>query len=80
MRSSTSKGGRLSYPKEECPFLEVLRTGAPVYDHEAALTRKDGSLFPGLCSSAPISIEGKIVGSVMSFGTSPSASKRKTRS
>lgn len=55
------------YPKEECPFLEVLRTGAPVYDHEAALTRKDGSLFPGLCSSAPISIEGKIVGSVMSF-------------
>lgn len=55
------------YPKEECPFLEVLRTGTPVYDHEAALTRKDGSLFPGLCSSAPILIEGKIVGSVMSF-------------
>ncbi|HEX8293113.1 MAG TPA: PAS domain S-box protein [Pyrinomonadaceae bacterium] len=55
------------HPAEECPVIEVLRTGEPLRDYETVYTRKDGSQFPALCTSAPILDRGNINGAVMTF-------------
>jgi PAS domain S-box-containing protein len=52
---------------EDCPIIEVLRTGVPLRDHETVYTRRDGSQFPVLCTSAPILDHGRITGTVMTF-------------
>ncbi|MCA1556090.1 MAG: PAS domain S-box protein [Acidobacteria bacterium] len=54
-------------PAEECPLLNVLRSGESISDHEEVFTRRGGSLLPVLCSSAPIFKEGQVAGAVMSF-------------
>ncbi|HEY9285254.1 MAG TPA: PAS domain S-box protein [Pyrinomonadaceae bacterium] len=55
------------HPVEECPIVEVLRTGEPLRDYETVYTRKDGSQFPVLCTSAPIRSHGRVSGAVMTF-------------
>jgi PAS domain S-box-containing protein len=55
------------HPAEECPVIEVLHTGVPLRDYETVYTRKDGSQFPVLCTSAPTLSEGKVTGAVMTF-------------
>ncbi|MET0646658.1 MAG: PAS domain S-box protein [Pyrinomonadaceae bacterium] len=55
------------HPAEECPVMEVFRTGVPLRDYETVYTRQDGSLFPVLCTSAPISNGGQVTGAVMTF-------------
>jgi PAS domain S-box-containing protein len=55
------------HPAEECPVMEVLRTGEPLRDYETVYTRGDGSLFPVLCTSAPIRNGGQVAGAVMTF-------------
>ena len=58
---------RTPYPAEECSLLTVLRSGESVRGHEEAFTRRDGSLLPVLCSSAPIIKGRQLTGAVMSF-------------
>lgn len=55
------------FPREECPLLEVLRSGVVLRDHEDVFLRRDGSPFPVLCSSAPIRKNGAIGGAVLAF-------------
>ncbi|HLM58309.1 MAG TPA: PAS domain S-box protein [Pyrinomonadaceae bacterium] len=55
------------HPAEECPVIAVLRTGVPLRDYETVYLRKDGSLFPVLCTSAPILNDGQVSGAVMTF-------------
>jgi PAS domain S-box-containing protein len=55
------------HPAEECPVIEVLRTGVPLRDYETVYTRKDGGRFPVLCTSAPTMHDGKVAGAVMTF-------------
>jgi PAS domain S-box-containing protein len=55
------------HPAEECPVMEVLRTGEPLRDYETVYTRRDGSQFPVLCTSAPIRNGGPVAGAVMTF-------------
>ncbi len=54
-------------PVEECLLLSVLRSGESISDHEEAFTRRDKSLLPVLCSSAPIIKGDQVTGAVMSF-------------
>ncbi|HEX8852320.1 MAG TPA: PAS domain S-box protein, partial [Pyrinomonadaceae bacterium] len=60
------KDGR-PHPVEECPVVGVLRTGVPVRDYETVYTRRDGTQFPVLCTSAPITAAGEARGVVMTF-------------
>jgi PAS domain S-box-containing protein len=61
------RGDGTPHPVEECPVIEVLHTGVPLRDYETIYMRKDGSLFPVLCTSAPTLHDGKITGAVMTF-------------
>lgn len=54
------------YPREDCPFLNVLRTGQTARADEF-LTRKDGSHFYASCTASPIVVEGRVVGVVKVF-------------
>ena len=56
-----------AYPAEECPGLQVLKTGLPMREHEDVFIRKDGTFFPVVFSASPMEIEGNIVGLVVSF-------------
>ena len=56
-----------AFTLEECRLVEALRTGEVLRDHEDVLTRRDGSTFPILCTSAPIVHHEIIVGAVLSF-------------
>jgi|GEM_PF-2163079 len=53
--------------REECPLLEVLRTGSSVQIENELFTRKDGSTVAVACSSSPIRIAGKVVGAALAF-------------
>ena len=55
------------HPVEECPVVAVLHTGQPLRDYETFYTRKDGSRFPVLCTSAPVSSDGQVTAAVMTF-------------
>jgi PAS domain S-box-containing protein len=55
------------HPVEECPVIEVLRTGVPLRDYETVYMRKDGGQFPVLCTSAPTLSDGRVTGAVMTF-------------
>jgi PAS domain S-box-containing protein len=58
-------GGRLA--AEDCPLLAVLRTETALRNYETTFTRKDGTLFSVLCSSAPMHREGRLTGAVVTF-------------
>jgi PAS domain S-box-containing protein len=55
------------FAEEDCPLLEVMRSGKTLHNHEDAFARKDGSLFPVLCSSTPIVKEGRVAGAIIAF-------------
>ena len=55
------------YPKEECPLLQVLRSGAVTTVDDDIFTRKDGSMFSVAYVSSPIVIDGEIIGAVLAF-------------
>lgn len=54
-------------PAKDCPFLETLKTGVIVRNHDEVFTRKDGSMFIASSTSAPIMKDGVITGMVQSF-------------
>ena len=53
------------YPSEECPHLEVLRTGETVRSDEDFFFHQNGHLVPISCSIAPIRSDSLIAGAVM---------------
>jgi PAS domain S-box-containing protein len=55
------------FPADECAGLQVLQNGTVLSNHEAVLIRKDGTFFPVVCSSSPITSDGGIVGLVVIF-------------
>ncbi len=48
-------------PPGECAILRVQKSEASLRDHEDVFVRKDGSLFPVACTSAPIVSDGAVV-------------------
>jgi PAS domain S-box-containing protein len=54
------------YPAEECPILDVLRTGKTAQGDEVFI-RKDGSRFFGAYTASPIISGGRIVGVAQAF-------------
>jgi PAS domain S-box-containing protein len=55
------------FPKEECPLLQVLRSGTVAYVDDDIFTRKDGSMFSVAYVSSPIVIDGEMSGAVLAF-------------
>ena len=55
------------FPADECAGLQVLQNGTVLSNHENVLIRKDGTFFPVVCSSSPITSDGGIVGLVVIF-------------
>ncbi|MBJ3584310.1 PAS domain S-box protein, partial [Salmonella enterica subsp. enterica serovar Derby] len=55
------------FPVEECPLLEVLRTGEVRASDEDHFVRRDGTTFPVAYTSSPIIADGKIAGAVVAF-------------
>jgi PAS domain S-box-containing protein len=55
------------FNREECPLLDVLRTGSAVQIENELFTRKDGSTVAVACSSAPIRMDGKVAGAALAF-------------
>lgn len=58
-------GGRL--PLEECPIINVVKTGIPFFSRREMFVRKDGAALPVSVISAPLLEAGKIVAAVTSF-------------
>ncbi len=52
---------------DTCPLLAVMRTGAPAHVADDVFTCKDGTLLPVSYTSAPMVLEGHVVGSVVAF-------------
>ena len=55
------------FPREECPLLQVLRSGAVEQVEDDTFTRKDGSTFSVAYISSPIVTNGEITGAVLAF-------------
>src|SRR5262249_41350733 len=55
------------FPIEECAGFQALNEGKNLKDCDDVYTRRDGSLFPVVYSSAPLVSEGKVVGRVVVF-------------
>jgi len=55
------------FPADECAGLQVLQNGTVLSNHQDVLIRKDGTFFPVVCSSSPITSDGGIVGLVVIF-------------
>ena len=68
-----------NYPVEDCPMYASYTKAAESHVTDEVLWRKDGSSFPVEYSSTPITKDGKVMGAVVTFRTSPSASRRKRR-
>lgn len=56
-----------SFPAEECPIYEVLRRNTPLNKLSDTMFRKDGSSFVAEISAHPVSIEGEVLGVVVTF-------------
>ncbi len=56
-----------SYPVDECPMFESLRTGIARRERDEVFWRKNGTSFPVAYSSTPILEEEQIVGAVITF-------------
>ena len=56
-----------SYPVEDCPAYDALRTGKPGRDMVELLWRKDGTPFPAEYSAQPMREKGQITGAVLVF-------------
>ena len=55
------------HPQKDCPMYDSFMNGKTHHIHDDVLWRKDGSKFPIAYYSAPIMMDGKCVGSVVSF-------------
>ena len=55
------------YPEEECPMSRALHQGQGVRLEDEVLWRRDGTSFPAEYSGEPITIDGRIVGAVVTF-------------
>jgi PAS domain S-box-containing protein len=55
------------FPAHECAGLQVLLKGTALTDHEDVFIRKDGTFFPVVYSSSPITSDRGIVGLVVVF-------------
>ena len=56
-----------AFPATECPLLQVLKNGMPLREHEDTFIRKDGAMFPVVCSASPLNVEGALAGLVLGF-------------
>ncbi|HET8650921.1 MAG TPA: PAS domain S-box protein [Gemmatimonadales bacterium] len=54
-----------SYPRAECPLVQVLRSGRSLQNHEDFFLHRDGHLVPVSCSNSPIFREGEITSAVL---------------
>ena len=55
------------FPAEECPIYDVLRRNTPLNKLSDTMFRKDGSTFVAEISAHPVSIEGEVLGVVVTF-------------
>lgn len=53
--------------REDCPSLNVLKTGRTLRSDDEIFTRKDGSFFPVSYVSAPVVAGGRVTGVVVAF-------------
>lgn len=58
---------RSCHPPQECPLLNVVRTGRMVRADDDVFTTRSGALLPVSYSSAPAYEDGKAIGAVVSF-------------
>jgi PAS domain S-box-containing protein len=52
---------------EDCPLLKVLKSGELVEIDSDAFLRADATFLPVRCSGAPMLVDGKVIGAVVSF-------------
>ena len=55
------------YPDELCPVYDVLRKNEPFHQRHDTLFRKDRTPFVAEISAQPVSVEGEVVGVVVTF-------------
>lgn len=55
------------YPPEECPLVQVLKSGQAVHADDEVLWRADGTTFPAEYWSFPMHRRGQMVGGVVTF-------------
>jgi len=55
------------YPHEECPVYEVLIKNRPFRQSTDTMFRKDGSSFMAEVSAQPVTVEGQVMGVVVTF-------------
>jgi len=55
------------FPREQCPLLEVMRSGEPVRVDEDRFTSKDGVAIPVTYVSSPLLVDGAVMGAVVAF-------------
>ncbi|MFC1480220.1 PAS domain S-box protein [Candidatus Omnitrophota bacterium] len=55
------------YPMSECPIDNAQAVLTEMKNYEDVFTRKDGSLYPVICYLAPLTVDGKVFGSVLEF-------------
>jgi PAS domain S-box-containing protein len=65
VHSRTPEGEHRTW--EECPLRDVVTKGVPYHMDEDYLGRKDGSLFPIEATGAPLVLDGKVAGAVLTF-------------
>ncbi|MBI3979419.1 MAG: GAF domain-containing protein [Chloroflexi bacterium] len=55
------------FPAEECLLRAVTDSGMTIRNDDDVFTRKDGTMFPVTCTSAPIVADGRVTGAVLAF-------------
>jgi PAS domain S-box-containing protein len=55
------------FPADECPIFAVLKKNAPLSNLSDIMFRKDGSSFVVEMSAHPVTVEGEVLGVVVSF-------------
>jgi PAS domain S-box-containing protein len=55
------------FPAEDCPIYEVLHRNVPLSNLSDTMFRKDGSAFVAEISAHPVSLEGEVLGVVVTF-------------
>ncbi len=55
------------FPAEECPIYDVLHRNVPLSNLSDTMFRKDGSVFVAEISAYPVSVEGEVLGVVVTF-------------
>lgn len=61
------RADRTPLSEAECPLLSVIASGATVRQEDDVFTRKDGALLPVAYTSSPMTLEGEVVGAVLTF-------------